>query len=89
MQENDDKMSYQMIVEKLALNKIRNELLFIGMVDEQLKALNSKGINVTREELLDDINKEVAKQRINFGIEKKTVEKTRNLFGNNDTGLGR
>lgn len=66
---DDAKTAYQIIVERLALNKIKNELLFNGMLDAQLRTFASDGITISREQLIDDINKEVARQQVNYDLD--------------------
>ena len=65
----DAKTTYQKIVERLALNKIKNELLFNGMLDAQLRSFARDGITISREQLISDINKEVARQQVNFDLD--------------------
>ena len=65
----DAKTAYQKIVERLALNKIKNELLFNGMLDAQLKSFARDGITISREQLISDINKEIARQQVNFDLD--------------------
>lgn len=65
----DAKTAYQKIVERLALNKIKNELLFNGMLDAQLRSFARDGITISREQLISDINKEVARQQVNFDLD--------------------
>ena len=65
----DSKTAYQKIVERLALNKIKNELLFRGMLDAQLRSFERDGITISREQLIADINKEVARQQVNYDLD--------------------
>lgn len=65
----DAKTAYQKIVERLALKKIKNELLFNGMLDAQLRSFARDGITISREQLISDINKEVARQQVNFDLD--------------------
>lgn len=65
----DAKTAYQKIVERLALNKIKNELLFNGMLDAQLRSFSRDGITISREQLISDINKEVARQQVDFDLD--------------------
>lgn len=70
----DSKTVYQKIVERLALNKIRNELIFKGMLDAQLRSFARDGITITREQLIQDINKEVARQRTSFDLNNEDTD---------------
>lgn len=63
------KTAYQKVVERLALHKIKNELLFNGMLDAQLRSFSRDGITISKEQLIKDINKEVARQQVNFGLD--------------------
>lgn len=65
---DDVKPAYQKVVERLALNKIKNELLFNGMLEAQLRAFDKDGIIISRQQLIDDINREVARQRVSFDL---------------------
>ena len=65
----DAKTAYQKIVERLALNKIKNELLFKGMLDAQLRSFERDGITISREQLIADINKEVARQQVSYDLD--------------------
>lgn len=74
---NDEKTTYQKIVERLALNKIKNELLFNGMLDAQMRSFARDGITITKEQLMQDINKEVARQSVIYDLDYGTlVEET-------------
>ena len=66
---DDAKTAYQKIVERLALNKIKNELLFRGMLDAQLRSFERDGITISREQLIADINKEVARQQVSYDLD--------------------
>ena len=63
------KTAYQKVVERLALHKIKNELLFNGMLDAQLRSFSRDGITISKEQLIKDINKEAARQQVNFGLD--------------------
>lgn len=65
---DDVKTAYQKVVERLALNKIKNDLLFNGMLEAQLRAFDKDGIIISRQQLIDDINREVARQRVSFDL---------------------
>ena len=65
----DAKSTYEIIVETLAQNKINNDLLFKGMVDAQVRLFERAGITISREQLMTDINKEVARQLVNIELE--------------------
>lgn len=67
--EQSFKTEYQRIVEKLAKNKLEHELLFEGMINAQLRTLARDGITISREQLMADVNKEVAIQSIDFSPE--------------------
>ena len=71
---SDVKISYQKAVEMLALEKIKNELIFDGKFESQLRAFARDGITISRQQLIDDINKEVAKQRLSFGLDDLTLD---------------
>lgn len=63
---DETKTAYQRAVERLALDKIKNELIFNGKLEAQLRAFARDGITISREQLISDINKEVARQRVNY-----------------------
>ena len=69
--DTENKTSYQRAVKMLALEKIKNELIFSGMLEAQLRAFARDGIVISREQLISDINKEVARQSINHDLESK------------------
>ena len=48
---------------------LKNELLFNGMLDAQLRSFARDGITISREQLISDINKEVARQQVNFDLD--------------------
>lgn len=64
-EENDENINKQYLseVESLALQKIRNDLLFEGMLNEAIRRLSSIGLNVTREGILKDIEREIVIQK--------------------------
>ena len=60
----DDKTmeEYESIIRRLALEKVRNDLLFEGKLTDAIKDISLLGLNITREDILSAIEKEIAKQ---------------------------
>ena len=60
----DDKTmeEYESIIRRLALDKLRNDLLFEGKLTDAIKDISLLGLNITREDILSAIEKEIAKQ---------------------------
>ena len=54
-------------VKKLALEKMKNDILFEGKLNSIMRSLTSLGLNITRESLLRDIEKEIRNQQLDFG----------------------
>ena len=67
------KQQYLNAVKRLALDKIKNDLLFEGKLGTTMKNLSSMGLNVTRESILRDIEAEINRQQVSFGIERPSI----------------
>ena len=63
---DDLKDRYLKEVKKLALEKMKNDILFEGKLNSIMKNLTSLGLNITRESLLRDIEKEIRNQQLDF-----------------------
>lgn len=70
------KRQYLNAVKRLALDKIKNDLLFEGKLSTAMKNLSLMGLNVTRESILKDIESEINRQQMPFGIERPAVSPT-------------
>ncbi len=66
---NDLRQQYLNAIKKLALQKIRNDLLFEGSLGATMRSLSSLGLDVSKESMLKDIETEVNRQRMCFDIE--------------------
>ncbi len=64
---DDLKDRYLKEVKKLALEKMKNDILFEGKLNSIMRSLTSLGLNITRESLLRDIEKEIRNQQLDFG----------------------
>lgn len=64
---DDLKDRYLKEVKKLALEKMKNDILFEGKLTSIMRSLTSLGLNITRESFLRDIEKEIRKQQLDFG----------------------
>ena len=64
---DDLKDRYLKEVKKLALEKMKNDILFEGKLNSIMRNLTSLGLNITRESLLRDIEKEIRNQQLDFG----------------------
>ncbi len=56
---------YSLTIKNLALQKIRNELLFEEFLNNSIQKLNLKGMNLTREQVLLDVEKEIFNTQMN------------------------
>ena len=61
-------LDYQNSIKRLALTKIKNDLLFEGQLGATLRRLNSLGINITKEKILKDIQIEIYNQEFEMGF---------------------
>lgn len=66
---NDLRQQYLNAIRKLALQKMRNDLLFEGALGAAMRNLSSLGLDVSKESMLRDINTEINRQRMSFDIE--------------------
>ena len=64
---DDLKDRYLKEVKKLALEKMKNDILFEGKLNSIIRNLTSLGLNITRESFLRDIEKEIRNQQLDFG----------------------
>ena len=86
-------IEYLNSIKRLALIKIKNNIMFEGQLRAVLQRLNSLGLNITRESVLKDIQAEINKQQIeynfntNFSIGSSSVEKDNfeQTLANDDT----
>lgn len=70
---NDLRQQYLNAIKKLALQKMKNDLLFEGSLGAAMRSLSSLGIDVSKESMLKDIEYEVNRQRMNFDIEMPNI----------------
>lgn len=70
---NDLRQQYLNAIKKLALQKMRNDLLFEGSLGAAMKNLSSIGLDVSKESMFKDIETEVNRQRMSFDIEMPNV----------------
>ena len=67
--QNNLRKQYLDSVNRLALMKAKNDLLFEGMLSASIKRLSSMGLNVTRESIISDIRKETFKLQADLNFE--------------------
>lgn len=60
---------YLNFVKSLALEKMKNSIIFEGKLKATMRRLSSLGFNVTRESILKDIQTEINKQMLDFDID--------------------
>lgn len=60
---NDLRQQYLSAIKRLALEKMKNDILFEGKLGATIRNLSSMGLNITRENILKDIEMEITKQR--------------------------
>lgn len=60
---------YKTSVKILALEKIKNEIIFEGLLGASIRNLSSRGLNVSKENMLKDIEMEVMMQRMGMGLD--------------------
>lgn len=70
---NDLRQQYLNAIKKLALQKMKNDLLFEGSLGAAMRNLSSLGLEVSRESMLKDIETEVNRQRMSFDLEMPSV----------------
>lgn len=70
---NDLRQQYLNAIKKLALQKMKNDLLFEGSLGAAMRSLSSLGLEVSKESMLKDIETEVNRQRMSFDIEMPDV----------------
>lgn len=70
---NDLRQQYLNAIKRLALQKMKNDLLFEGSLGAAMRRLSSLGLDVSKESMLKDIETEVTRQRMSFDIEVPNV----------------
>lgn len=70
---NDLRQQYLNAIKKLALQKMKNDLLFEGSLGAAMRNLSSLGLEVSKESMLKDIETEVNRQRMSFDLEMPSV----------------
>ncbi len=66
---NDLRQQYINAIKRLALEKMRNDILFEGKLGATMRKLSSLGLEISRESMLKDIETEVNKQRMDYNID--------------------
>lgn len=66
---NDLRQQYINAIKRLALEKMRNDVLFEGKLGAAMRNLSSLGLDISRESMLKDIETEVNKQRMIYDID--------------------
>lgn len=66
---NDLRQQYINAIKRLALEKMRNDILFEGKLGAAMRNLSSLGLDISRESMLKDIETEVNKQRMSYDID--------------------
>lgn len=64
-------IEYLNSIKRLALIRIKNNIMFEGQLRAVLQRLNSLGLNITREIILKDIQAEINKQQIEYNFNTK------------------
>lgn len=59
---NDLRQQYLSAIKRLALEKMKNDILFEGKLGATIKNLSLMGLNITRESILRDIETEITRQ---------------------------
>lgn len=65
----DLRQQYLNAIRRLALQKMKNDLLFEGSLGAAMRSLSSLGLEVSKESMLKDIETEINRQRMSFDIE--------------------
>lgn len=60
---NDLRQQYLSAIKRLALDKMKNDILFEGKLGATIRNLSSMGLDVTRENIIKDIEAEIARQK--------------------------
>lgn len=66
---NDLRQQYINAIKRLALEKMRNDILFEGKLGAAMRNLSSLGLDISRESMLKDIETEVNKQSMSYDID--------------------
>lgn len=61
--QNNLREQYLNTVKKLALQKMKNDLMFEGLLGASIRRLSSIGLDISRESILKDVQHEIIKQR--------------------------
>lgn len=75
---------YIKTVERLALQKMKNDITFEGFLNSAIRRFTSLGLEVNKDDMMKDIQKEISKQSIGFGIEDDFIIDTNDFTGNVD-----
>lgn len=65
---NDLKEQYLNTIKRLALQKMKNDILFNGQLDATIRKFSSLGLDVSRESILKDIQDEIYRQNSSFDL---------------------
>lgn len=67
--QNDLRQQYISTIKRLALQKMKSDLLFEGSLGATIRKFSSQGLDVSRESILKDIDAEINRQQMNFDVE--------------------
>lgn len=70
---NEQLQQYNSAVKRLALEKMKNDILFDGKLRAVMRRLSSLGLEVSKESMLKDIETEVNRQKMSFDIETPNI----------------
>lgn len=71
---NDLRQQYLAAIKRLALQKLKNDLLFEGSLGATMRRFSSLGLDVSRENMLRDIQQEIRKQSSSFDLSNNELD---------------
>lgn len=76
---SDLRQQYLSAIKRLALEKMKNDILFEGKVGATIRNLSSMGLNITRESILKDIETEITRQRSDLSWDEYATQKAEEI----------
>jgi hypothetical protein len=71
---NDLRQQYLAAIKRLALQKLKNDLLFEGSLGATMRRFSSLGLDVSRENMLRNIQQEIRKQSSSFDLSNNELD---------------
>ena len=81
---NDLAKQYLNTIKRLAMQKMKNDLLFEGILGATIRRFSLLGLDISRESILKDIQEEIYRQELNFDLSNNYINQKMPVSANNN-----